>query len=108
MSAGDFSIGSDVWPGLSKLIEEAGETLQVAGKLIATGGEEDHWDGTNLRARLTEELGDLLAAAQFFIDENLARDVVAQRADDKYLLFGKWHRKQKVKDKLARSVGTKA
>lgn len=39
-----FAIGSPVWPGLSKLAEEAGETLQVVGKLMGTGGESAHWD----------------------------------------------------------------
>lgn len=32
--SGDFSIGGTLWPGLSKLIEECGEVLQVGGKLI--------------------------------------------------------------------------
>jgi hypothetical protein len=34
------------------------EVLQVAGKLIAIHGEEAHWDGSNLRQRLQEEMGD--------------------------------------------------
>lgn len=29
-----FSIGSKRWPGISKLIEECGEVLQIAGKLM--------------------------------------------------------------------------
>lgn len=28
----DYAIGSKKWPGLTKLIEEAGEVLQVVGK----------------------------------------------------------------------------
>ncbi len=37
-ASGDFSIGSDIWPGISKLIEEAAEVGQVCGKLIGSGG----------------------------------------------------------------------
>jgi hypothetical protein len=47
--AGPYSIGSTVWPGLSKLVEEMGEVGQVVGKLIATGGDPAHRDGTDLR-----------------------------------------------------------
>jgi hypothetical protein len=36
-----FAIGSDAWPGTSKLLEEQGELVQVLGKLMATGGHED-------------------------------------------------------------------
>lgn len=92
---GPYGIGSDTWPGLAKLIEECGETLQVLGKIIARGGELDHtWtcgpcggsgeqggaypfpcrecDGRgflgsgDLTSRLHEELGDLQAALFFF------------------------------------------
>jgi NTP pyrophosphatase (non-canonical NTP hydrolase) len=60
-----YAIGSETWPGLSKLVEECGEVLQVAGKLMGTGGQVEHWDGTDLRERMTEELADLLAAIDF-------------------------------------------
>lgn len=65
-----YSIGSDAWPGLSKLIEECGETIQVAGKLMGTGGAVEHWDGSNLGDRLIEEIGDLQAAIEFFVETN--------------------------------------
>jgi hypothetical protein len=51
-----FAIGDKEWPGISKLVEEAGEVGQVCGKLIGSGGETAHFDGSNLRARLSEEL----------------------------------------------------
>ena len=69
-SVGDFAIGSRVWPGTSKLVEEMGELQQVLGKLIATGGDTDHWSG-DLRRMLVEELGDVSAAVRFFAVENL-------------------------------------
>jgi NTP pyrophosphatase (non-canonical NTP hydrolase) len=90
--AGPYSIGSDVWPGLSKLIEECGEVIQVAGKLLGTGGNTTHWDGSDLRVRLQEELADLTAAIAFvgdFCDLDLT--AVEGRIDAKYALFEQWH-----------------
>jgi NTP pyrophosphatase (non-canonical NTP hydrolase) len=90
--SGDFSIGGTVWPGLSKLIEECGEVQQVCGKLLGSRGEENHWDGSNLRERLQEELGDLVAAINFVIQKNgLDICTVACRSDDKLQLFNDWH-----------------
>jgi len=73
--SGDFSIGSRVWPGTSKLIEEMGELGQVLGKLIAVAGATDHWSG-DLRKMLVEELGDVSAAVRFFVVHNMAREEV--------------------------------
>lgn len=92
---GDFSIGSNVWPGLSKLIEECGEVIQVCGKLIATGGAEQHWDGSNLRDRLVEELGDLDAAITFVAQEcDLDLPSFAIRSWEKFERFQAWHGSQ--------------
>lgn len=90
--SGDFSIGSEVWSGTSKLIEELGELQQVLGKLIATHGRTEHWSG-DLREKLVEEIGDVLAAAQFFQDKNLSdeeRRRIAERAVTKLGLFNYW------------------
>ncbi len=106
--AGEFSIGGKLWPGLSKLIEEAGETGdllpelillralgrigQVAGKVIGNEGRPEHWDGSNLPVRLAEEIGDLLAAAEFVIDHNgLDRAAVVARRAAKLELYEDWH-----------------
>lgn len=93
----DFAIGSAVWPGMSKLIEEMGELGQVLGKLIATGGDREHWDGSDLRERLIDELADVQGALSFFRATNLTNDERVQvwiRADQKRDLFGQWHREQ--------------
>lgn len=58
---GPFAIGGNVWPGVSKLIEEAGEVIQVCGKLIQTSGAHQHRDGSNLKERLEDEIADLMA-----------------------------------------------
>lgn len=92
MTAGPYSIGSSHWPGLSKLIEECGEVMQVAGKLIATNGNPSHWDGTDLRLRLEEELADLVAAVAFVGQQNeLDEERVLSRIDVKADLFDRWH-----------------
>ena len=108
--SGDFSIGGDLWPGLSKLIEEAGETAellpevllqktlgrvqQVAGKLIGSEGRTDQWSG-DIGKRLVEELGDLKAAIDFFMEANsrsIDQSAVATRHGVKLVTFRRWHR----------------
>ena len=92
-----FFIGADEWPGISKLIEECGEVVQVAGKLLATQGDEEHWDGTDLRDRLVEELADLSAAIDFvkrFCLGGQDNGRLSRRAVVKADLFAKWHREQ--------------
>jgi hypothetical protein len=99
--AGDFSIGSKVWPGLSKLVEEMGELQQVLGKLVGTGGKVNHWDGTNLHDRLKEEIADVQAALAFFVVKNFTTKddlEIGLRGHDKVDLFCKWHDAETVKD----------
>lgn len=99
-AAPPFSIGATLWPGLTKAAEESGELVQVIAKLMATGGAVEHWDGTNLRDRLTEELADVLAAVYFVVETNSADSgldlaVFYARVDDKLALFRKWHDEQR-------------
>ncbi len=91
--SGDFSIGGNVWPGLSKLIEECGEVGQVCGKIIGNHGRLDHWDGTNLADRLQDEMGDVLAAIEFVMQANpiLVRYIVEDRKAAKLKMFMEWH-----------------
>jgi len=91
--SGDFSIGSKVWPGTSKLLEEMGELQQVLGKLIAVAGSTEHWDG-DLRNRMMGELADVSAALRMFTTENFTRDellAIQIQSDAKLALFRKWH-----------------
>lgn len=92
-SEGPYAIGSNHWPGVSKLVEELGEVGQVLGKLVAVNGAPDHWDGSNLHTRLEEELGDLLAAIHFLKDVNPVLDYerIHARMEAKRTLFHKWH-----------------
>jgi NTP pyrophosphatase (non-canonical NTP hydrolase) len=90
--AGPYSIGSAHWPGLSKLIEEAGEVQQVCGKILGTGGAVAHWDGSDLRLRLEEEIGDLMAACQFVGAMNgLSASAIEKRVEMKLATFHRWH-----------------
>ncbi|MHB8407782.1 MAG: hypothetical protein ACYDHY_06665 [Acidiferrobacterales bacterium] len=90
-----YSIGSKIWPGLSKLIEEAGEVVQVAGKLLGTGGELEHWDGTNLKDRLEEEMGDLLAACDYVVMKcGLDGHRIEKQRAKKVRRFLKWHKEK--------------
>lgn len=98
MNPSKFAIGSPEWPGLSKLAEEAGEVLQVVGKLMGTGGKTNHWDGTNLADRLSEELADLMAACDFVITETsgLDAEAIRLRRERKLATFREWHAAQTV------------
>lgn len=95
---GEFSIGGKVWPGTSKLIEETGELQQVLGKLVGSHGETAHYDGSDLRQRLVEEIGDVLAALSFFGEKNLTQEEqekVLVRAEQKIKRFEEWHKEGK-------------
>ena len=88
-----FKMGSDRWPGISKLAEESGEVIQVIGKLMALDGDNTiHWDGTDLTERLIEEIADLRAAITFVERHNPQLDVVAidERATMKLKRFEQW------------------
>lgn len=89
-----FFIGARIWPGITKLVEEAGEVVQVCGKLMANGGASVHYDGSNLYERLEEELGDVLAAIDFVMQHNdlrLSRTRIESRRKKKLQMFEHWH-----------------
>ncbi len=78
--------------GVAKLIEECGELQQVLGKRLAYWTTDEHPDGTNLRERMQEEMGDVMAAIEFVVDElDLSRRAIIVRAETKGLLFTTWH-----------------
>jgi NTP pyrophosphatase (non-canonical NTP hydrolase) len=93
MTAGPYAIGSDLWPGLSKLAEEAGEVAQVIGKIIGANGAVDHWDGgPPLNLRLEDEMADLMAAMIFVAHKNgCDLERMVDRSAAKLTLFEQWH-----------------
>lgn len=88
-----FGIGSDSMPGFSKLIEEAGETLQEVGKIIGAASLGEHWDGKgDLKDRLEDELADLQAAILFVRKHNnLNYRKIEKRIIKKFDKFERWH-----------------
>lgn len=76
--------------GVAKLIEECGELQQVLGKRLACWDQDEHWDGTNLLDRMTEEMGDVLAAIRFVAQQYGISDDVLTRSRSKRALFNKW------------------
>lgn len=82
--------------GLAKLTEEAGEVLQIIGKMnqypeLMMSDTLRHPDGQQLRRRLEEELGDLLAAARFVsVKMDLDITTIFARQCNKEALFNKW------------------
>lgn len=87
-----FAIGDGEWPGISKLVEEAGEVVQVCGKLMGTRGVAQHWDGSDLRDRLQEELADLQAAITFVMVQcDLDLAAISKRTGVKLETFLAWH-----------------
>lgn len=79
------------WHGIAKVNEEAGELLQIIGKMMAfpTG---DHPDGNgDLADRLTDEMADLYAAMDEFRRRNsLDEQRLSRRRAAKQALFKTW------------------
>lgn len=92
-----YGIGSDTWPGLAKLMEELGELQEVLGKVMGCDNPNgQYWDGTSLRPRLIEEMGDVRAAMIFFAEENGVEKIdIHYRADIKLEKFRYWHKEYK-------------
>jgi NTP pyrophosphatase (non-canonical NTP hydrolase) len=111
MTAPPYSIGSTLWPGLAKVAEEAGELLDVIGKIIGNGGSTTHYDGTNLAQRLCDELGDVEAAIAYLTAHNLFeggswRQAIEARRESKFALFQRWHAEQAEDGVLGFSDGS--
>lgn len=77
--------------GLTKLMEECGEVIQVAAKLIAYPSGVHPDGGKDLYLRLEEELADL-AASSYFVNEKLVLNstTIHERAKKKLEMFRKW------------------
>lgn len=98
MAAQPYSIGSDIWNGLSKVMEECNEVGQVGAKIIGVGGNHIHFDGSDLRVRMIEEMGDTLAAIYFFSLMNGITDAeLAERMTEKLKLFHIWNTQNRSK-----------
>lgn len=93
-----FCIGSDIWPGLAKLMEECGELVQVCGKVVAFPAVELHPDGSRLCERLEGELGDVLAAVTYVVTRNgLDWEAVNGGMTKKLHRFNSWHNEERAR-----------
>lgn len=95
MKVMNFAFGPGVlWPGVAKVQEEAGELQQELGKLVMVGGLDGcHWSGP-LRPKIWEETADLVAALQFFVENNATSTeslYVQDRIAEKLAKFREWH-----------------
>jgi NTP pyrophosphatase (non-canonical NTP hydrolase) len=81
----------DYWRGIGKLTEECGEVLQLLGKLIPFP-DGMHPDGKgNLSGRLADEIADLYAALDYFVEFNdLPQDSIRARREQKLDQFERW------------------
>jgi NTP pyrophosphatase (non-canonical NTP hydrolase) len=97
LSGGAFGFGTDSWPGAAKLMEEAGEVVQVISKLIVNGGDTNYWGDRDLHQLMIEELGDLAATLIFFGEQNFNeedRNRIAERAQLKLERYAVWKGKR--------------
>jgi hypothetical protein len=81
---GPSTIGSDTWPGLSRLAAQAANVLEVSDKITSSGSgsgggsggdsgsgsHEDNDTWTSLRESMQNELGCLRAAIDYVIGQN--------------------------------------
>ena len=78
--------------GLVKLVEELGELTQVAAKKLAYMKTDAHPDGTSLKARMEEEMADVIAACAFVTNQfGLDENIMGARVEKKLKLFAEWH-----------------
>lgn len=75
----------------TKLAQATGKAMQVIGKLMGTGGDPNHWDGTNLRDRLEHSLSELLGAGAFAARVCDVEELVEARKVLKVSVFRGWH-----------------
>jgi hypothetical protein len=97
-----LAIGSKTWPGISKLIEECGEALQMCGKIAAfpfLARWEKHPDGHGIHARLMNEIADLEAIIWYVKRHNFTeaeRKIMRERRDHKIQRFRRWHEQERA------------
>ena len=81
--------------GVVKLIEECGELTQVLAKRLAWWStDEPHWDGSDLKTRMAEEMGDVMAGLIFVAGQFDISDAMMDRSAVKFETYCDWHEEQ--------------
>jgi|LNFM01.1.fsa_nt_gb hypothetical protein len=82
----------EVWFGIGKLTEECGELQQVIGKAMAFPIDPHPDSEGPLHLRFIDEISDVLAASDYFIERNnLPQDHINDRRQAKLNLFRTWN-----------------
>lgn len=77
--------------GLAKLVEECGELIQDAAKLMAYPSGTHPDGGKDLYLRLEDELADVMGACRFVMGKLvLNQPAIEDRAEFKYQRFVRW------------------
>lgn len=78
--------------GLTKLIEECGELVQILAKKTAyPTGKYPTRKFKDINARIVEEMGDVLAAMEFVVDKfELPGDEIEERMNTKLKKYKEW------------------
>lgn len=86
--------------GLVKLVEECGELTQVAAKRIAypTGKHPDEYREKPLNRRITDEMGDVMAAIRFTAGKlGLDWSKIMRRSAEKHARFQEWDKPKRYR-----------
>jgi NTP pyrophosphatase (non-canonical NTP hydrolase) len=74
-----------------KLMEEMGELTQALGKVGPFPAEPHPDGGPPLKDRIEQEMADVLAAINYYVEANgLSEQAIMERAGKKLALFRKW------------------
>lgn len=78
--------------GLSKLMEECGELVQICAKKQAYMDTDVHPDGKgSMKTRLEEEIGDVIASCRFVSEKfDLNEEAIFARVEKKLNLYYRW------------------
>lgn len=77
--------------GLTKLMEECGELIQILAKKSAYMETDNHPDGSLMKRRMEDEIADVVAAITFVVEQfDLDVPYMSERSTDKIELYEKW------------------
>lgn len=84
--------------GLLKLLEELGELSQIASKAAIIHPKTKYYDGRDIKARLVEEMGDVLATLEYVVEKmHLSEVSIRKRAARKLKMYKMWEEQNKCK-----------
>lgn len=79
--------------GLTKIIEECSELIQICAKKSAYMKEDFHPDGQFMRHEIEKEIADVLASIEFVAAKwNLNREDISNRMMEKLRRYNEWDR----------------